>query len=270
VLPNEPRRVQEKIAELAFEAYEVSSACLKPQPLLDLVCSGRMTGLSVHLGESVCAVASVVEGSVKEVFDLPMSGCELDRFALEEIQKMGWVFPPDRELELARSIKENTCYVAINPFGEGEKFACGNQCAKYFELPNGSVVTMEKLRWTIPEALFDPSLAGKEGPGLSAVIRRALESSACLSSKDELQKNIVLAGGNSLFENFRERVEADFNCSTHPTTKFVFMPERGDASWIGGSVMSCLYSFSTMLSTKDQYLELGPRAIFLPDEFENV
>ena len=63
------------------------------------------------------------------------------------------------------------------------------------------------------EALFQPSLLGKECPGLHETCIKSLMRSDC-AIRQELYGNIVLSGGNSMFPGILDRMQKELTASS--------------------------------------------------------
>jgi actin len=63
--------------------------------------------------------------------------------------------------------------------------------------------------------------------------------------RKDLYSNIVLSGGNTMFEGLPERLENEIRALAPKTMKVkcVAPPERKFSVWIGGSILSSLSSF---------------------------
>jgi len=70
-----------------------------------------------------------------------------------------------------------------------------------------------------------------------------------------LFKNIVLAGGSTMFEGMRERMKKEIQAlAPSPMAPEVEAPaDRKFSQWLGGSILSNLESFNHMWITKDQW-----------------
>lgn len=107
------------------------------------------------------------------------------------LRKSGYYLHTSAEKEVVRTIKEKTCYLAMNPAKE-EKDNAG--AWEEFRLPDGKVIQVSfrimflsmclKLmiqlgteRFLAPEILFNPELVGYEYPGVHQV-------SCCLPSQE--------------------------------------------------------------------------------------
>ena len=76
---------------------------------------------------------------------------------------------------------------------------------------------------------------------------------------------IVLAGGNTMFDGFAERLRTEIE--THVPGKLlkglevVAPPERKYSTWIGGSILASLSTFGGMWISANEYNETGPQIV---------
>ena len=83
-------------------------------------------------------------------------------------------------------------------------------------------------------------------------------------------RNVVLAGGNSLFPGLPERIASEMgshesdpnNC----TAKVIATPERKEAVWIGGSILASISTFKDLSISKDDYLERGSQLVNVKED----
>ena len=91
----------------------------------------------------------------------------------------------------------------------------------------------------------------------------------------KMLKNIVLAGGNTLFPGLPDRIANEM--SSHLLTehrghhlrrfvKVIAAPERKEAVWIGGSVLASLSDFQERSISREKYLEHGSHFINVKEE----
>jgi len=77
----------------------------------------------------------------------------------------------------------------------------------------------------------------------------------------ELLPNIVLSGGSTLFPGLSERLQKEFSKLVGDQKfKIIAPPERRYSTWIGGSILASLPSF-TEWQSKQEYDEGGPLII---------
>lgn len=87
----------------------------------------------------------------------------------------------------------------------------------------------------------------------------AVVSKVDMDIREDMYKNIVLAGGGSLFEGVAEALRAKLvEGGKARTVKVVAPPERHHSIWIGMSILGGLTTFSEMYIAKNEYDESGP------------
>ena len=107
--------------------------------------------------------------------------------------------------------------------------------------------------------MFQPSkIAGKELLGAHELTFQSILKCDSDIRKD-LYGNIVIAGGTSMLKHLKERLQKEVIALAPSTMKInVFdPPERKFSSWMGGSIVASLSSFSPMFITKQEYQEHG-------------
>ncbi len=129
------------------------------------------------------------------------------------LRKSGHCFNTSAEREVARTIKEKVCYVALNPYKEEKDFLTTRQSEDYV-LPDGKTIKvfvnkyltlksnyypkMGAERFRAPEILFNPDIVGSECPGLHQMIVDSIQK-ADMDLRKSLFSNIVLSGGSTTF-----------------------------------------------------------------------
>lgn len=76
----------------------------------------------------------------------------------------------------------------------------------------------------------------------------------------ELFGNLILSGGNTMFEGMAERLwqEVHARAPSNMRVKVISPPDRLNSAWIGASTLASLGTFQTMWITKQEYDESGP------------
>ena len=76
-----------------------------------------------------------------------------------------------------------------------------------------------------------------------------------------MYSNIVLNGGNTMFQGLPERLMKEIQRLTPGASsnkvRVIALPERKYGTWIGGSILSSLSNFQCMWITKAEYNEIG-------------
>jgi actin-related protein 3 len=138
-----------------------------------------------------------------------------------------------------------------------------------------------------PEVLFNPAACiasdtkrgAPSGRGLAPMVDEAVQ--ACpIDSRRALYANVLLSGGNTMFDNFDKRMLKDvqalvdkrygrFNSSVvsgsrdsrAPQVRVRRHPAQRYAVWAGGSVLGASRSFPNVVVTREAYMEHGPRLV---------
>jgi hypothetical protein len=77
----------------------------------------------------------------------------------------------------------------------------------------------------------------------------------------KMYKNIVLAGGGSMFEGITERLETELKVFHSNTIKVISKFDRKHATCLGEGLRSSLPDFQLKMISKAQYDEFGPSIV---------
>ncbi|EIW70794.1 actin-2 [Tremella mesenterica] len=253
--PLNPRQNRDVAAQIFFETFNVPAFFTSVQAVLSLYSSGRTTGIVLDSGDGVTHAVPVFEG-----FSMPHAIRRIDlagRDVTEHLQlllrKAGYYLHTSAEKEVVRTIKEKTCYLALNPAKE-EKDHAG--AWEEFRLPDGKVIQLGTERFLAPEILFHPELIGQEYPGVHQVIVDSINRTD-MDLRKSLFSNIVLSGGSTLCTGFGDRLlnEVKKLALKDVKLKIYAPPERKYSTWIGGSILAGLSTFKKMWVSADEYKE---------------
>eukprot|EP00941_MAST-03F_sp_MAST-3F-sp1_P003818 g3818.t1 len=258
--PRNPTKNREKAAEVFFETFNAPALYISPQATLSLYASGRTTGVVLDCGDGVTHSVPVYQG-----YALPHAITRSDiggRNVTEHLQlllrKAGYVLHTSAEREVVRAVKEETCYVSFNPSKEEALEAEQRNAYQTYKLPDGRPLQIGPERFRAPEILFNPTLIGLEYRG----VHRCLSDSvfkADLDLRKSLFRQIVLAGGSTLFPGFGDRLLNEVRKLAPKDVKIRISasPERQFAAWAGGSILASLATFKSMWLRREQYDEEG-------------
>jgi len=168
-------------------------------------------------------------------------------------------------MELIRDVKESTCEITEDGYNEQNML---NAIPKTYEFPDNSTIELKSERFSLPECLFNNKFF-PENNILQQEDIISIPEMICKTIKDitEIEvirecNNIILSGGNTLFNNFSKRLIKEL--SNNPQIKFqpniIASPssiERTFCPWIGGSILSSLGTFHKMWMSNSEYGEHG-------------
>ena len=233
-------------------------------PVLSLYASGRKSGVTLDSGHGSTNSVPIHEGFavVKNILRVDLGGEYLtDYLKTSLVEKDDSLAVLSREV--VRDIKESLCYVSLD-FEKAISTATSSpKLDKSYTLPDGRVITIggaECIR--CPENLFHPSSAKTGLTGIHQLVYSSV-SQCDEGIQQELLANIVLAGGNTMFEGISQRIQKEVAGLAPSTikTKVIAPPERKYSAWIGGSILASLPQFQSMWITKKDYDEAGPAIV---------
>ncbi|PUU83189.1 actin family [Tuber borchii] len=257
--PLNPRTNRDTAAQIFFETFNVPALFTSIQAVLSLYASGRTTGIVLDSGDGVSHAVPVYEG-----FAMPSAIRRIDvagRDVTENLQvllrKSGAIFHTSAEKEVVRTMKEKTCYIALDPKKEEKEWAGGGTGRiEEYKLPDGHILKLGSERFRAPEILFDPEIIGLEYPGIHQIVVDAINRTD-MDLRMELFGNIVLSGGSTLTKGFGDRLLSEVRRLAVKDMKIKIFapPERKYSTWIGGSILAGLSTFRKMWVSIDDWHE---------------
>jgi actin len=261
VHPLFPEKDLKRIFELFLEHYQ----CMAFYPVLDSLCTlysgGFQTGLIIEVGDSSTRIVPIYRGYKlgHAIKILEIGGRVLTRFMEKLLTSLGFATDSSIRRELVRVLKEKASFVSLDFKEDLKRF---EEYSKQYSLPDGTTITLSKERFTLPEALFDPSLVNLEHPALPVTIMDVLE--LCdLDIRPELLNNIFLSGGSSMFPNLKNRLYQELELEfarrkiKNQGLKIIAPMERTYSVWVGGSILAMIPEFSENWITRAKYFKEG-------------
>ncbi|KAL0490052.1 actin [Acrasis kona] len=249
---------REEMFSIMFDKFNAMSLYVAYHADLTLYASGRTSGIVVSSGEGVTNVVPVYDGYhvTHAICNLGLAGRDLTKFLTTLLSDKGYRFTK-AEAELSKRFKEKYCFVSQDYDKESNE-------EKEYELPDGTRIAVSDELYKCPEALFRPTLMGIEGMGVHECIFQAVQK-CDIDIRKELQGNIVLSGGTTLFTGFEERLSKELARGQKGNrVKYGIVADEGreELVWLGGSILSSLSTFQENWISKEEYLEVGPSVAY--------
>jgi len=255
-----PKANREKSVQVLFEKFGLGSVAMASQSILGLFSYGRTSGIVLESGQGVTHAVPIFEGNSlpQSIRRLDLGGRDVTDYLVKLLAEQGHTFASVAEREVVRAMKETACFVA-----KREKDAASDVSIDYdYELPDGNSLRLSHEMRQAPEMLLKPSLVGSEQGGLAKVIADAIMRTE-LDLRRLFWRNIVLCGGNTMFDGLRERLHAQL-CELAPKSVMVkvnALENRKYNVWTGAAIVSDIASFRKEWFSKREYEENGPSRI---------
>ena len=254
-----PKPNKLKMIEIMFEVFNTPAFYVAIQSQLSLFASGSVNGIVFESGDGISQIVPCFEGyPIADVVSrLDLAGSDLNNYLIKILAKKNYSFKTAAQCDIIRDIKEKLCYVASD--FEQEMQTPASSVEKSFKLPDGETITIGNEHFRCPEALFQPSFVGMESPGIHELFDDTIRK-CDVDIRKHLYCNIILSGGSTMFPGFSDRMlkEITYLGPTTMKIKVIAAPERKYFTWIGGSILASLSSFSQSFITKQDYDECGP------------
>ncbi|XP_038044647.1 actin, clone 302-like [Patiria miniata] len=262
---SERAKSRARLTEIMFEKCKVPSFYVALQQFLALISLDHTTGLVVDIGESMASTVPVVDGAVVQdaiqTTDVA-SGRQMTDLLMKMLNEREGISITDREI--ATAIKEKLSYVTCDFEGE---FKFAGSATEDYTLPDGQVIGVGTERFQCTEPLFQPFLLDPEGVGSNALgihqmAHKSIES--CVeSSRADLYKSIVTAGGSSLISNLSGRLKQEMKALAGDGTEVRVLtpPTRALSAWLGGSLLAEWEGFPELVISAQEYQEKGAEIV---------
>ena len=247
-----------KIAQIMFETFNVPGLYIINPAVLSLLGVGKFTGIVMDSGDGGTSIVPIFDGFPLEygIIRLDIAGRDHTKLLMNKLlYEIGCRFQTTAEFEITKSIKEKTCYVALD---YNYEFQCFEPFE--YELPDGNQIIIKNQRFRCPEALFKPSMVNQDEYGIHQGIYDSIQK-CDIDVRRDLYNAIVLSGGNTMYPYLPERLTKEIKYLAPESMKeevnVIASPERKFIAWIGGSILSTISSMESMWITKTEYEESG-------------
>ena len=129
-------------------------------------------------------------------------------------------------------------------------------------LPDGNHIILTAQRIRVPEAIFQLNRLGDnfKNYNIQQTFHNIIQKYD-FDIRKVLYNNIILSGGNSLFEGLTERLTKEIKDLAPKSMKdevnIIAPPERLFTKWRGGSILCFISNIERIWITKDEYNEFG-------------
>ncbi|KAK3107842.1 hypothetical protein FSP39_023264 [Pinctada imbricata] len=254
------RKNRQKMAEIMFNTFNIPALHMVNQARLALYATNRNTGTILYSGFWETYSVPIIMGEVMShaILKIDVGFLDLLDYLIKILKT-----PLVADRKTAGKIVGKLGYVALDFEQEMQTAASSSSLDKSYELSDGKVITLGNERFRCPEALFQPSLLGKDISGIHDVIYESIKK--CESNYRALFGNIVLSGISTSLPGVDQRLLKEMRALAPPNmdVQIIAVPskERPDLAWIGGSKLASQKTFNKMVITKEEYKKFGPSVI---------
>ena len=226
-------------------------------------------------GEGVTHTVPIYEGYAIPHFitEIPICGRDLTEYMVQLLNKANPTYLPlDTEekraeaYDVAIKIKHMHGEVAHDFDAELKTSGDESTVPKKYKLPGSQTITVNRECLECPEILFQPSYWQNNMDESLEGIHQYTYSAIVRCERDiwrDLFKNIVLAGGCTMFRGMQARMQKEVQALA-PSN---LMPEvdspadRKHSAWLGGAILSSMSKFDPLWIKKADWEEEGSRIV---------
>jgi actin-related protein len=228
------------LCTIMFDTFQVKGLYLVPEPISIAITNKTLNAVIVNIGIATSYIALVENGFMQSSSFTPID------IGLRDIEDLFFRLLRNREIEVKTSATKD----ALKPLLMEEGYTSldiKNEKPKLVThvMPDGTTIQVGEELFLALEALFDPSLVGKETVGIVKAIKTFL-GEYC----KEKNYSISFTGTCTYFKNFRKRLKKELEGID---LKFLYTDEKtnAEANWLGASYL--IKKGMIKMITKDEY-----------------
>ncbi|KAJ3448164.1 actin cytoskeletal 2a [Anaeramoeba flamelloides] len=241
-----PRNDRSYIAEYLFNTLHAQRIFFLRQPIVSLYQTRSDTGLVVHISTTI-SIVPIYKGRVlfQAINKQNFGSDQVMQYLMDLLEKQGNDLNDlgSDPLQVVSNLLKQFGSVSLDIMKEPLQKKKAIKINR--KTTNTQETTVVKLTarnefCECNEALFEPSRIGLNTPGLSDLIESSILKSPLLT-REEIMKNIVLAGGFAETKGLPERIQSDLE---KRFTDFSISPEISESKitknseWIGANIVA--------------------------------
>ena len=246
----DPKDNKERLMQTLFETFSAQGVYTSAPAVFEMYAAGRENGVILGCGEQ-CTYALLMHEGLPDPRTLQRSdvaGAALTQHTAALLARAGGGGSPV-DAATARKAKESLGVVARDASGAPP----AGVADATFDMAEGRKLTVSAAtRAAIGEPLFNPVLAGEQSGGLAQLISsciRMRDRDGALESTehgkdgtDNWYRSVVLGGGTTMLPGLSARLTHELTqyAPAGCTPEVLAIPERGNAAWVGASILSSL------------------------------
>jgi len=257
--PMNPKANRERMVTTMLSKFNFKGAYVAIQAVCAMYSTGKDTGVVLDSGDGVSHTVPVYMGYgiPNSINRVDLGGRDLTNYMMKLVSDHGPALHGSVGRETARKVKENLCYLAVD-YEQELMRAQDNErdFLEEFVMPDGSKLSVGSERFRCPEALFQPSLLGKDLPGIHELVFNSI--SECQPGiRAKLYNAIVVSGGSTMFKNIGPKLMAELAKLAPQVNDIIVQAEPGRkyAVFIGSAIMAD--SVGDKWITRDELRESG-------------
>ncbi len=264
-------RTKQAVASILFEDFGVRAVNMGHQSVFAFHAYGARSGVMVDLGERM-DVVPIVDGYKVQagVSRSPVGGAHLRSKLRHHLQGRNHSLNSFTDDYVARLAVEKLSYVAMNFDRELDEFAADpsaieaeveiipEEAVESRDYPAVKSLRLASERFEACEGLFKPELWGLDQAGVHVLVHKAIRECG-VDARKEIARSIFLAGGLTLIDGLRERLEAEVTRLT-PAPVFPRVhasPFRYHAAYLGAAAHALTQSFGDTKVSKEEWFSAG-------------